>query len=130
MLGRNEAERARSLALCSWLASTVHPAFARFVRRKCFSGDEASQAAVRESARQTYWESLQEIDGMLAGKPWLMGDELSLCDPYALVFYGWGLELELPVDGLVNVTEMKDRLLERPLARTALERESSRPLAM
>lgn len=77
MLGRNEAERARSLALCSWLASTVHPAFARFVRRKCFSGDEASQAAVRESARQTYWE-----------------------------------------------------LLERPLARTALERESSRLLAM
>ena len=130
LLGRNEADQAGCLAVCSWLASTVHPAFGRFVRPERFAGDPASQTAVRESARQAYWQSLQEIDGMLAARPWLMGSDFSLCDPYALVFYAWGLELELPVDELENCTAMKNRLLERPLARRALEREDSRLLTM
>ena len=130
LLGRNEVDRARCLSLCSWLASTVHPAFARFVRPERFAGDEASQAAVRESARQTYWKSLQQLDGVLAGKPWLMGNEFSVVDPYALVFYGWGPELELPIGELKNLTAMKNRMLKRPLARKALEREDSQLLTM
>lgn len=130
LLGRDEEDRARCLSVCSWLTSTVHPAFGRFVRPERFAGDGASQAAVRESARHTYWESLREIDGMLAGRPWLMGSEFSVCDPYALVFYGWGPELELPVGELKNYTAMKNRMLERPMARKALEREESRLLIM
>ena len=87
LLGASELDQAQSLSICSWLASTVHPAFGRFVRPERFADDDASQAAVRQSARRKYWESLQEVDRMLIGRPWLMGDAFTLCDPYALVFY-------------------------------------------
>lgn len=100
LIGQNELDQARCLSICSWLASTVHPAFSRFVRPGRFAGDPASQAAVKASAREKYWESLQEIDRMLVGKAWLMGSHFTLCDPYALVFYGWAPELDLPVGEL------------------------------
>ena len=130
LLGGTELDRARCLSICSWLASTVHLAFGRFVRPERFAADEASQAAVRDSARTTYWESLQEIDRMLGDGPWLMGSGFTVCDPYALVFYGWAPILDLPAADLKKVAGMKDRLLDRPLARRALERENSPLLAM
>lgn len=130
LLGRTELDQARCISICSWLASTVHPAFGRFVRPERFASDESSQADVQASAKETYWQSLQEIDRMLADQTWLMGADFTLADPYALVFYGWGAELELPVNALKNVTAMKDRLLERPIARKVLERENSVLLTM
>ena len=130
LLGKTEADQAQAPSLCSWLSSTVHPAFARFVRPERFAGDEESQTAVRAKAKETYWDSLLEVDRMLAGRPWLMGDDFTLCDPYALVFYGWAPELELPIGELKNYAAMKDSLLARPLARKALERENSRLLTM
>ena len=130
LLGRTELEQARCISVCSWLASTVHPAFGRFVRPERFADDEASQAAVRTSAKESYWMSLKELDRMLADRPWLMGNDFTVADPYAQVFYGWGPELELPVKELKNFTAMKDRLLERPIARKILERENSPLLAM
>ena len=131
LLGSSELDQARAISICSWLASTVHPAFGRFVRPERFAGDDAeSQEAVRQSARQTYWESLQEIDRMLLDKPWLMDSDFTVCDPYALVFYAWGAELDLAVGELKNFTVMKDRLLQRDIARAVLEREQSRLLTM
>ena len=130
LLGRAELDQARSLSICSWLASTVHPAFARFVRPERFAEDEASQTAVRNSARKTYWESLRELDRMLGDRPWLMGDDFTVSDPYALVFYGWAPILDLPAAELKNITAMRDRMIERPMARKALEREDSSLLSM
>ena len=66
---------------------------------------------------------------MLAGRTWLMGDQYTICDPYALVFYGWGPRLELPVAELKNYSAMKDRLLQRPAVRAVLQREESPLLA-
>ena len=130
LLGQSEFEQARCISICSWLSSTVHPAFARFVRPERFAGDKDSQTAVQAMAKETYWESLQEIDRMLGNQSWLMASGFTVCDPYALVFYGWAPELELPVNELTNYTAMKDRLLARPAARKALEREKSSLLTM
>ncbi len=56
---------------------------------------------------------LKEIDGMLAGRQWL-GDGYSVLDPYAFVFYTWGVRRELPMGELKNYTAYKDRMLKRP----------------
>jgi glutathione S-transferase len=44
-------------------------------------------------------------------------------DPYGLVFYVWGFRRELPVQELKHYTAFKDRMLQRPGVRRALEEE-------
>jgi glutathione S-transferase len=52
---------------------------------------------------------------MLAGREWL-SDRYSVLDPYAFVFYTWGIRRELPMAKLKNYSAHKDRLLKRPAA--------------
>jgi glutathione S-transferase len=75
--------------------------------------------------KKTFWGLLGEIDGLLAGKDWVMGSKFTVADPYTLVFYGWGGRAELPMGDLKNYTAFKDRMLQRPAVRKVLEREQS-----
>ncbi len=130
LLGADALERARTLATCAWLSSTVHPAFSRFVRPERVTAEADGHAGVKARAKESFWNCLQEIDAMLADRPWIMGDRFTVADPYALVFYPWGRELGLPTGELANFAAMKDRLIGRPAARRALEREKSVLLSM
>jgi glutathione S-transferase len=116
---------ARAIATMAWFSNTVHPAFAHFVRPERFTADPAGADKVKEQGKKTFWGCLQEIDKGLAGKEWVLGSQFTVCDPYALVFYGWGLRAELPMTELTNYTALKDRLLKRPAVRKILEREQS-----
>lgn len=130
LLGGDPIDRARTVATCAWLSSSVHPAFAQFAHPERFGPDPATHASLRSQAKDTFWAYLREIDGMLANRPWIMGDRFTVADPYALVFYPWGRELGLPIAELMHLAAMKDRLLERPAARRALQRERSVLLSM
>jgi len=68
---------------------------------------------------------LKEIDGIIGTKQWILGDQFSVVDGYALVFYGWGKRIGLPVEELKNYTAWKDRMLARPAVRRVLERENN-----
>ena len=130
LLGADVLGRARTIATCAWLSSTVHPAFAQFVRPERVTAEADGHAGVRASAKERFWGYLQGVDATLAGCLWIMGEQFTVADPYALVFYPWGHELGLPISELTNFTAMKDRLIERPAARRALEREKSVLLSM
>lgn len=130
LLGPDTFWHARTLSICAWLSGTVHPTFKNFVRSEQVVADSALFSFVKAKARENYWEHLLEIDAMLADRQWLMGDQFSLADPYALVFYPWGRELGLPISKLSNLAAMKDRLIARPAARRALEREKSALLSL
>jgi glutathione S-transferase len=67
--------------------------------------------------KKTFHEYLKHIDGMFAGREWL-SDKYSVLDPYAFVFYVWGVRRELPVTELRNYSAFKDRMLKR----TAVQR--------
>ena len=125
LLGVDPLERSRTIATCSWLSGTVHPTFKQFIHPEQFVTEEGAHATLRAQAKETYWAYLCEIDAALADRPWMMGDAFTLADPYALVFFPWGRELGLPIMDLANLVAMKDRLIERPAARRALEREKS-----
>ena len=56
---------------------------------------------------------------------YMLGDAFSVVDGYALVFYGWGKRIGLPVEELKNYTAWKDRMLARPAVRRVLEREQN-----
>ena len=125
LLGADPLDRARTVATCAWLSSSVHPAFGQFVHPERFSNDKGTHAGIKAQAKETFWTYLREIDAIVADSPWVMGERFTVADPYALVFYPWGRELGLPIRELIHLTAMKDRLIARPAARRALEREKS-----
>lgn len=125
LLGADPVDRARVIATCAWLSSSVHPAFGQFVHPERLSDDKTTHAALKAHAKDNFRSYLREIDAMLADGPWIMGERFTVADPYALVFHPWGRELGLPMEELTHLTAMKDRLVARPAARRALEREKS-----
>ncbi|WP_420606522.1 glutathione S-transferase family protein [Novosphingopyxis sp.] len=130
MLGVDPVDQAQTIAMCAWLSGTVHPAFGQFVHPERLVADPSAHSALKAEAKATFWRYLQELDARLSGRPWIMGNQFTVADPYALVFYPWGRELGLPIKQLANLNVMKDRLIERPSARRALEREQSVLLSM
>jgi glutathione S-transferase len=118
------------ISTMAWLSNTVHPCFTHIFRPERFSANESAHAGIKEAGKQSFFANLKEIDGLLAGKQWIQGAQFTTCDPYALVFYGWGSRIELPVRELKNYTAWKDRMLQRPAVRKILEREKSSLVAV
>jgi glutathione S-transferase len=125
LMPKDAVGEARWLSTMAWLSNTVHPCFTHVFRPERFAADPGAQAAVKETGRSSFWANLQEIDSLLAGKTWMQGRQFTTCDPYALVFFGWGTRIDLPMKELKHYTAWKDRMLERPAVRKILEREKS-----
>ena len=51
-----------------------------------FASDTAAQLNMKETAGQTFWAHCEEINGLLAGKKWMMGAQYTVSDPYAFFF--------------------------------------------
>jgi glutathione S-transferase len=103
----------KALSLIGFFASTVHPAHAHITRPERYTDDKAAHPAIQAMGKKTFHDYLKQIDGMYAGREWL-SDQYSVLDPYAFVFYTWGVKRELPVSELKNYSALKDRMLERP----------------
>lgn len=117
-------EEARCISAMAWFSNTVHPCFQRFRHPERFA-DGTAQPAVKQMAWRLSWMHCQEINALLDGKDWMMGKQYTVCDPYALVFYSWGVRAELPMNELTAYTAWKERMLKRPAVRTILEREQN-----
>jgi glutathione S-transferase len=129
LLPKDELGQVRCISTCAWLSNTVHPCFTHIFRPEKFTEEESARPGIKEMGKKSFWTNLQEIDGIIDGNQWLMGSQFTVCDPYALVFYGWASRIELPVKELKNYTAWKDRMVQRPAVRTVLEREKSSLLA-
>jgi glutathione S-transferase len=114
---------AKALSLIGFFAASVHPAHAHIGRPERYASDPAMFPNLQEMGRKTFHGYLKQIDGMLAGRQWF-SEKYSVVDPYALVFYVWGVRRELPMTELKNYTAFKDRMVERPAVRRVLEDES------
>jgi glutathione S-transferase len=122
---KDALEEANWIATNAWFSNTVHPSFGRWNRPMNFTPDEGAHEKIRELGKQAFWENLQEIDRRLEGRQYMVGNSYTTSDPYALVFYGWGMRPNLPMKELKNFTALKDRLLKRPAVQKVLEREKS-----
>ena len=104
---------AKALSVVGFFATTVHPAHGHIGRPERYTDDQAAFPGIQAKGKQSFHDYLKQIDAMVAGREWL-SDKYSVLDPYALVFYAWGLKRELPVAQLKNYTALKDRMAKRP----------------
>ncbi len=113
---------AKALSLIGFFAASVHPAHAHVGRPERYSADASDFPAIKEMGLKTFHGYLKQIDGMLKGREWLF-DRYTVLDPYAFVFYTWGVRRELPMRELASYTAFKDRMLQRPAVQRVLENE-------
>ena len=109
------AAEAKALSLIGFFATNVHPAHAHVGRPERYTADSAAFPGIKDMGLKTFHACLKQIDDMLAGREWL-SDRYSVLDPYAFVFYTWGVRRELPMAEIKNYGAHKDRLLKRPAA--------------
>ena len=93
------------------------------MRPERFTDDKAAHAGLQATGKKSFHEYLKQIDGMLANREWL-SDKYSVLDPYALVFYAWGIRRELPVGELKHYSAFKDRMAKRPAVQRVLADEN------
>jgi len=106
-------KEARALSVVGFFAASVHPANAHVGRPERYTEDKSAFAGLQAMGKKTFHEYMKQIDGMYAGREWL-SDKYSVLDPYAFVFYVWGVRRELPMAELKNYSAFKDRMLKRP----------------
>ena len=129
MMPKDPIQRARAISLMAWFSNWVHPSFTHISRPERFATDAKVFDHLKEVGRSNFHAALREIDDIIGDKQWILGDQFSVVDGYALVFYGWGKRIGLPVAELKNYTAWKDRMLGRPAVKRVLEREQSVLLA-
>jgi glutathione S-transferase len=118
---------AQALSLAAFLASSVHVAHRQARRPYLYTSDESAQPGISALGRRTFHDYLIELDGLLQGREWFL-DQLTIADPYALVFYWCGIRQKLPVHELTAFTDHARRLLRRPaIARVLAEDAEAGP---
>lgn len=116
-------KEAQALSIVGFFATSVHPAHAHISRPERYTEDKAAFPGIQAMGKKTFHEYLKQIDAMYAGREWL-SDKYSVLDPYAFVFYTWGVRRELPVAELKNYTALKDRMARRPAVQRVVADES------
>jgi glutathione S-transferase len=125
LMPTDPAEEARCIATMCWFSSIVHPSYQRLRRPERFADGEAALAAVKENGRKSFWANCQEIDSVFQGNGWIMGGQYTVVDPYALVFYGWGVASGFPMKELGAYTAWRERMMKRPTVSKIVESEQS-----
>ncbi|MGB6537240.1 MAG: glutathione S-transferase N-terminal domain-containing protein [Xanthobacteraceae bacterium] len=113
---------AKALSLIGFFASSVHPAHGHVGRPERYTADSSAHPGIKEMGLKTFHGYLQQIDAMLAGREWFF-DRYSVLDPYAFVFYTWGVRRELPMAELKHYTAHKDRMLKHAAVQHVVEDE-------
>ncbi len=113
---------AKALSLIGFFAASVHPAHAHIGRPERYAADPSAFPTLKETGLKAFHGYLRQVDRMLAGREWF-SDRYSVVDPYAFVFYTWGVRRELPMAELGSYTAFKQRMLERPAVQRVVEQE-------
>lgn len=118
--------QARADELMAWFASGVHVAFANVFRPERFIADEAIRPVLAAGGRRAVLAAYDELEQRLAGSggDWFLGEDFSLIDPYAYVFWRWGDRLELDRAPYPAFNAHAARLRARPSVQRALAHEA------
>ena len=66
---------------------------------------------------------LQWLDGELAGKTYLMGEQFTVADAYLFNVTNWAQYVQLDISSLKNLAAYRARVAERPAVQAAMRAE-------
>lgn len=80
--------------------------------------EEAKALARTKLAQRLGW-----IDGQLAGKSYLMGDQFTVADGYLFTVSNWAARVGVALDGFANLLAYRSRVAARPAVQEAMKAE-------
>ena len=108
-------KRYRVLEMVNFITTELHKRFGFLFNPD--ATDEFKQFVTRDLSKK-----LDYIDERLGAGPYLMGEDLTLPDPYLFVIAGW-TEKMIGLDNWPNLAAFRERMLERPAVRHVLKFE-------
>ena len=108
-------KRYRVLELVNFITTELHKRLGFLFNPD--ATDEFKQFVTRDLSKK-----LDYIDERLGAGPYLMGEDLTLPDPYLFVIAGW-TEKMIGLDKWPNLAAFRERMLERPAVRHVLKFE-------
>ena len=83
--------------------------------------------AMPEESKQSFkaklLERLQYVDGLLADKQYLMGDDFTVADGYLFTVTNWAKPMGIDLSGFKNLTAYRERVGARPAVQAAMKAE-------
>jgi glutathione S-transferase len=110
-----DLRRYRVLEWVNFITTELHKSFAPLFDRS--AGDE-----VKHHFRDHVSNRLDYVEQQLGDGPFLMGDTLTIPDPYLFVIVGWA-DMLIGLDNWPNLTAFRTRMLQRPAVRHVLRFE-------
>jgi glutathione S-transferase len=109
-----EFRRYRVLELLNFITTELHKRFSFLFSN---AGDDTKNFVTDQLTKKLDW-----IDERLGAGPFLMGEQLTLPDPYLFVITGW-TEKFIGLDKWPNLAAFRERMLQRPSVRHVLRFE-------
>lgn len=116
-------ERAELYKWLCYMTNTMQSTFLSYFYGDRYTTDETGVAAVKASAEERLNGSFDILEAALEGKPYLLGERMSVCDLYLLMLSRWGRGMSRPPRSLPNIGALLERVLERPAVKRTLEQE-------
>jgi glutathione S-transferase len=108
--------RYRVLELVNFITTELHKRFG-------FLFNPNATDAIKQLIIEDLGKKLDYMDDELGEGPFLMGDELTLPDPYLFVIAGWAEKMLGGLDRWPNIKAFKERMIDRPSVRHVLRFE-------
>ncbi len=77
-------------------------------------------------ALEALTKRLQWVDGQLAGKSYLLGEQFSVADAYLYTVSRWAGFVGLDLSGMANILAFQQRMAQRPAVQAALKIEGQK----
>ena len=117
---------AHAYEVMSWFASTVHVAFSQIARPERFADDDGIKAALATPGEARFHRTLTDIERLAQQPgPWLLGEDFSAVDAYALVIWRWAERRQIDTSAYPAWSAKAARALARPSVRRALRKEAA-----
>ena len=109
-------ERYRLQEWLNFITSELHKSFGAF-----FTPGMPDEA--KDVFRARLRQKLQWVDGQLAGKSYLLGDDFTVADAYLFTVTNWAEFTKVDIADLANLQAFRQRMLTRPSVQAAMKHE-------
>jgi len=109
-------ERYRLQEWLTFIGTEIHKGFSPLF-------NPATPEEYKSMAREKLQQRLQWVDGQLAGKQYLMGDQFTVADGYLFTVTNWAKPTNTDISALANLAAYRDRVGARPAVQAAMKAE-------
>ncbi len=105
--------------LQSWLnfiGTEIHKSFSPLF-------DPAMPAEAKQLTKDKLAGRLKFVDGELAGKPYLMGEDFTVADGYLFTVTNWAKPMQIDLSAYPNLVAYRERVAARPAVQAAMKAE-------